>query len=304
MSHVQCYFCSRPNAADAMFCEACGGQLSLRPCPGCEAVNDATAELCYACKRELARAAVEDSSAGNEDVGSSDALSERRPDYARIGLVRDDAVPVGNAVVTLEQPHAARAGNATLFKRRMILAVAGVCVLVAIGIILFASTRVLIRAPAPAGATGPTQSAAPADSAPPERTGTVEAESAAAAASKETSQEPITSEGSASAMPSVDAKPATAPRETRVEAKQTVEPPPARGRLESTAAVGAVGATSGSVAACDPGVVALGLCASESGEAPPAARPRSSPEMARRSNKDEQRPQCDEAAAALALCPQ
>jgi hypothetical protein len=245
MSHVQCYFCSRPNAADAMFCEACGGQLSLRPCPGCEAVNDATAELCYACKRELARAAVEDSSAGNEDVGSSDALSERRPDYARIGLVRDDAVPVGNAVVTLEQPHAARAGNATLFKRRMILAAAGVCVLVAIGIILFASTRVLIRAPAPAGATGPTQSAAPADSAPPERTGTVEAESAAAAASKETSQEP------------------TAPRETRVEAKQTVEPPPARGRLESTAAVGAVGATSGSVAACEQGVEALGLCASE-----------------------------------------
>ena len=243
MSHVQCYFCSRVNASDAMFCDACGGQLNLRPCPKCEAVNEASATLCYACECDLARTAAEDSSDANEHVAISAAFDERQPDYARIGLARDDAVPAANAVVTLEVVRSARAHSAAPFKRRTILAGAAICVLAAAAAIFFASTRTPVRSSSAVRSAMPAQSSAATKASPAPRTGAVEAEAA-------------------------------------------------------------LGATGGSVAACDPGVVALGLCASVAREAKPGTPNKTSPEAARPSTVNEAGARCTEAAAALALCRQ
>jgi hypothetical protein len=243
MSHVQCYFCSRVNASDAMFCDACGGQLNLRPCPNCEAVNEASATLCYACKCDLAQTAAEDSSDANEHVAISAAFDERRPDYARIGLARDEAVPAANAVVTLDEARSARAHRAAPFKRRAILAGAGICVLATAAAIFFASTRTPVRSSSAGPSAMPAQSSAATKASPAPLTSAVEAEAA----------------------------------------------------LE---------ATGGSVAACDPGVAALGLCASVAQEAKPAAPNKTSPETARPSTVNEAGPQCTQAAAALALCRQ
>ena len=289
-----------------MFCEACGEQLSLRPCPNCDAVNDASAGVCYACKRELAQGTVNHPSVGNEHVAINALLDERRPDYARIGLAGHDAVPVTNAVVRFEAAHAVRDRSATPF-RASILAAAGICALVAVGVIFFASTRGPLRLTAPAGSAAPTESAAPAKASRAERASSAEAESAATSGSRETPRRPPTSENSASASSSVDAKRGAAPQEKRVDAKKSLEPAAGHGRLKNGSAVGAAGttgATTANVAACDPGVVALGLCGSQGAEPTPAAASKAAPETARRSTKDEPRQQCTEAAAALGLCRQ
>lgn len=286
-----------------MFCEACGGQLSLRPCPNCDAVNDASAEVCYACKRELARDTVDHPSAGNEHVALDAVSDDRRRDYARIGLPGHDAVPVTNAVVTFEAAHAARARSATPFKGS-ILAAAGICLLVAIGVIFFVSTRGPFHSSVPANGALPTHSAAPAKPNPAERTSSAGAESAATSGPRETPRQPGTREESSTTNSSVEAKRGAAPQQKRVEAKRVLEPAEGRGRLEAGGAGGAVGMSAGNVAACDPGVIALGLCDAQGTEGTPATGSKAPPETARRSSKDEPRQQCTEAAAALGLCRQ
>ncbi len=49
MSPTLCRFCEQPNPPDSRFCNACGGQLNLAPCPHCGAVNDVTATNCHQC---------------------------------------------------------------------------------------------------------------------------------------------------------------------------------------------------------------------------------------------------------------
>src|SRR5690349_15735641 len=138
MSESQCHFCSSLNAADAMFCHACGEQLSLRPCPTCDAINDASALVCYACKGELVPRTVDCPPAANEHAWIRTEFDERRPDYARIGLVRDEDDPATNAVVPLQSPRPVRSGDATRFTRPAIVAGASVLGLVGIGVLLFA----------------------------------------------------------------------------------------------------------------------------------------------------------------------
>ena len=65
-----------------MFCNACGGQLNLAPCPHCEAVNDATASVCHACKGELVEANVERASGGSEHGGPDAGGIETRSDQS------------------------------------------------------------------------------------------------------------------------------------------------------------------------------------------------------------------------------
>jgi hypothetical protein len=59
MSSVQCHFCSRSNSVDALFCDVCGGQLNLAPCPHCDGVNEVTATVCHACNGDLVATTVE-----------------------------------------------------------------------------------------------------------------------------------------------------------------------------------------------------------------------------------------------------
>ena len=46
---LPCLFCKHPNPADAIFCNVCGTQLSLRPCQQCGAIEELNAENCHKC---------------------------------------------------------------------------------------------------------------------------------------------------------------------------------------------------------------------------------------------------------------
>ena len=264
-----------------MFCSACGGQLSLAPCPNCEAVNDVTASVCHACKAELVEPAVERASGGSEDagtprdpggidtradrnvthaaadgalVGSSRETGVGNPDAAaslelqleraKTAVERYDAVPAGTAVVALHGAPRIRSRNATRFIPRPIAAAAGAGVLIAIGVLLYASSRSPVHPTSPDGSAVPTESPAPTESAAPAE------------------------------------------------------------RAGSSAAGGAAATVSDNPAACTDGVLALGLCPSEPGQAQSATRIRSSSDVAQRSAKDDATRECNGAAAALGLCAQ
>jgi cytoskeletal protein RodZ len=49
MSLFHCRFCDHANPPGARFCNECGSPLYLKPCPQCEAVNDAAAPQCFQC---------------------------------------------------------------------------------------------------------------------------------------------------------------------------------------------------------------------------------------------------------------
>ncbi len=49
-----CRFCRHGNPDGAKFCNECGSQLSLAPCPSCEAINDRDASTCHQCGAALA----------------------------------------------------------------------------------------------------------------------------------------------------------------------------------------------------------------------------------------------------------
>jgi len=48
-----CRFCEHNNPAGSNFCNKCGGQLNLLPCPSCGAVVNVTAKSCYQCHHRL-----------------------------------------------------------------------------------------------------------------------------------------------------------------------------------------------------------------------------------------------------------
>ena len=62
MSCLICKFCARSNPEGSTFCNACGSQLNLQPCPRCEAINSESARLCSQCGAPLSSAAPEDAS--------------------------------------------------------------------------------------------------------------------------------------------------------------------------------------------------------------------------------------------------
>jgi hypothetical protein len=49
MSTFACRFCDHPNPQASQYCNACGSPLNLKPCPQCQAVNNADAATCYQC---------------------------------------------------------------------------------------------------------------------------------------------------------------------------------------------------------------------------------------------------------------
>lgn len=57
MSTLQCLFCQHLNPADVDYCNRCDGQLNLRPCYRCGAVDLRTAKNCHKCGGEFSLAA-------------------------------------------------------------------------------------------------------------------------------------------------------------------------------------------------------------------------------------------------------
>ncbi|TMH77581.1 MAG: hypothetical protein E6H49_16665, partial [Betaproteobacteria bacterium] len=57
MPLTRCRYCEHDNPADAKFCSACGGALTLPPhlvsCPRCGTVNPVTATVCCWCSGQL-----------------------------------------------------------------------------------------------------------------------------------------------------------------------------------------------------------------------------------------------------------
>jgi hypothetical protein len=331
MSPLQCGFCSRSNPADAKFCNSCGGQLNLAPCPHCEGVNEVTASVCHACKGALVESTVERGFGGSEYAGSGpehsgidtrldEPASEFADSTGAIGSSRETHVSTEGAVAS--HVESSMAGSTRQ-----------------------APTDVLepYRAyftrdadPPPEHATFAVDgyAAVPAENAVvPLRAAPALRRRNAASFIRRTI---VTAVGvglliavgvllygpSLSPVhptpPAVGAAPAEAaastesgtPAERTVtvqgeppNASQPVEPAPRRASVQSSFAGAAAATVSGSAAACSDGVAALGLCSSASGQAQPAARVRSSSDGARRLAKDDATGGCkDAAAAALGLC--
>lgn len=341
-----------------MFCNGCGGQLNLAPCPRCEAVNDVTASVCHACKAELVEAHAEHVSTSEHggsglDAGGIDTRRERSgaqavdnggrfgsretlagaddaagsivermagstrqartdvlvgqddlsSEHATFRVERYDAVPVENAMVALQAAPRLLSPKGALFTRRPIATAAGAVVLVAIGALLYDLSRSPVRS-SPAGSAAPVQPVTPSESAAPvESTGSAQDESAAPIRSTEAAEQPAHAEReSATATPSTEPTGPAAARGASATAGNPVQPAPRGTRARNSAAGGAAAAVSESAAACTDGVVALGLCASQSAAAQSRARTGSAPDVARRSAKDDATRVCNDAAAALGLC--
>ena len=58
MSVVQCLACQHESPATAKFCSECGGQLNLKLCKQCDAINERAWQRCHNCGAEFAGAAV------------------------------------------------------------------------------------------------------------------------------------------------------------------------------------------------------------------------------------------------------
>lgn len=56
MSSVHCFFCESANPEGSRFCNHCGAQLNLVPCPRCGAVNESGMPACVQCSASLLRA--------------------------------------------------------------------------------------------------------------------------------------------------------------------------------------------------------------------------------------------------------
>ena len=181
MYSVQCHFCSMSNPADAKFCSGCMVQLNLAPCPHCDEVNELSALVCHACKGELLQAVVERASGDSEQAGTfpvrigidtpapvatrsvvgGGLFGSRRETYgteaadsgqaersklpaqhARIGLGQHKSLSAKQAMVPLRRALGVRTRIPVSFSRlRVVAAVVGVGVVLAIGVLVYAPSR-------------------------------------------------------------------------------------------------------------------------------------------------------------------
>lgn len=74
---MRCQFCEQSNPDDARFCNACGAQLNLVPCPNCGAVNESSAPACFQCNRPLGGHAKDNTGVPASDVPEAAIQSKR-----------------------------------------------------------------------------------------------------------------------------------------------------------------------------------------------------------------------------------
>ncbi len=80
-----CRFCDHANPAGSKFCNSCGGQLNLEPCPECGAISDGASAVCYQCSADLREAAH-----AGQGVSASETPAARSP--SPLALFRTSAV--------------------------------------------------------------------------------------------------------------------------------------------------------------------------------------------------------------------
>lgn len=88
MPDMQCRFCEQDNPAGSHFCNSCGAQLNLKPCPRCGAINEADASACRQCSETLASPALQpDAMARVQETGAADHATPVAADDHRYELV-------------------------------------------------------------------------------------------------------------------------------------------------------------------------------------------------------------------------
>ena len=134
MSLTQCRFCEQANPRDSRFCNACGGQLNLAPCPRCGAVNDITATSCYQCSGGLAQSRTDAPDLTLLAVHPIQLLGRR-------GVTEQDT-RLGEGLVAVTKP-VALAGSevANRGRGRRSRAIVGTLVLAAIGLFGYYALR-------------------------------------------------------------------------------------------------------------------------------------------------------------------
>ena len=339
MYSVQCHFCSMSNPADAKFCSGCMVQLNLAPCPHCDEVNELSALVCHACKGELLQAVVERASGDSEQAGTfpvrigidtpapvatrsvvgGGLFGSRRETYgteaadsgqaersklpaqhARIGLGQHKSLSAKQAMVPLRRALGVRTRIPVSFSRlRVVAAVVGVGVVLAIGVLVYAPSRAPLHVTSPAVTTSPGNETASIQEAfvpaiPYSRRGPLPPVAPLA-------QQPASTEReSTSAF--VEVKARVAPQDGEAIVSKPVKPAPSRASEPGSVAAGAAAKATESAAACTAGVAALGLCPSQPGQAQPAIPIRPAIDVARGPVKERATGGCNKAAVALGLC--
>ena len=239
---------------------------------------------------------------GMDIVELAPQAEERPAEHAQVDAKPNHAAPAEHAVQPLPAaPRSHRTNAASFFTRRRIAAAAVAGVLLAGGVLLYGpSSRSPVRPASPAGSAAPAEAPPSTESRARVESAAVQGESAAAIPSVPPAGQPALAEReSPTASPVTQTTTHLAAPAEAATAAQPVERAPRRAHVQSSGAGGTVAKPSQTVAACSEGLVALGLCRSETGEAQPAARIRSANNV-RQPAKDEAG--CNEAAAALGLC--
>jgi hypothetical protein len=93
MSVLQCLACQHESPATAKFCSECGGQLNLKLCKQCEAINERAWQRCYNCGAEFAA----------QPIASQLRVAEPAPPDVRVAHP-----PSSSLVPVTRKPSAAR----------------------------------------------------------------------------------------------------------------------------------------------------------------------------------------------------
>jgi hypothetical protein len=237
---------------------------------------------------------------GMDVVDLAPQAEERPAEHTQLDAMPNHAAPAEHAVQALPVARRSHGTNAaSFFTRRRVAAAAVAGVLLAGGVLLYdPSSRSPVHPASPAGSAAPAEVRPSTESRAGAESAAVQGESAAAIPSVPPAGQPALAEGEsppASPIPQTTTHPAV-PTEAAT-AAQPVEPAPGSARVQSSGADGTAAKPGQTVAACAEGLMALGLCPSESGQ--PAAQIRSANNV-RQPIKDEAA--CNEAAAALGLC--
>jgi ribosomal protein L40E len=333
MSSVQCHFCSSSNPPGARFCRRCLAQLNLAPCPHCNGVNELSATVCHACEGELLQPSLEYASVGSEEPGPDPAPggidlgspSATRSPYSGLfhGSSRElyvnaeDAaarpllaggVPARKSMVLLRPEPTPFRHTAAPFNRRWIAVGVGAAFLLAVGMFVDEPSRRVVHVTSPVPTASPDTAFSSAEwDAYLQRAVAVQPESVPAILSNQPAQNPAaTSPEPTFALPLSEMR--AAPEVDNPIVIRPVEPAASRATVQSSVSSATATTFIGS-ATCTAGVMALGLCSFEAGQAkPPPAKPAtqigSSTDVAQRPLYREVTRGCREAAAALGLCTQ